>query len=152
MRALLLVILLLAGCAHPRPSPKAALPFRSPGMDRCLQYWTAQFSTHATNHFYVLATEVDRGDLVEALVYWREGGRLLAYSEAPEGAEDQAWRHHPKVDRSTVLSDEKAGESNDLVPHHKWVRWMKQCITDGTEYVVTLKTATQAYPKAKAPA
>ena len=34
------------------------------------------------------------------------------------------------VDRDAVLSDEKIGVSNDLVPHRVWVRWMKQCITE----------------------
>ena len=146
MRTLLLLILLLTGCAHPRVPQNAPATFRSPGIKRCLEYWTVQFSQHATNHFYVYATAVDRGDLVEALVYWREGGRLLDYAEVPKGAEAQAWRLRPKVDRDAVLTDETVSGSNALVPHHVWVGWVQQCITSGKEYVVTLKAARRAYP------
>ena len=131
MRALLLLIPLITGCAHQQAPQVAPAEFHSPGIERCLQYWTANFSLHATNHFYVCATEVDRGDLVGALVYWREEGRLLDYAEVPRGAEAQAWRLRPKVDRNAVLTDEKINSSNDLVPHRVWVRWMKQCITSG---------------------
>jgi hypothetical protein len=147
MRALLLLIPLLAGCAH-HPAPKVApVNFHSPGIQRCLQYWTATFSSHPTNHFYVCATELDGSDLVEALVYWREGGRLLDYSEVPEGAEPQAWRLRPKVDRNALLTDEKVSRSNDVVAHRVWLGWVKQCISSGKEYVVTLEAATAAYPK-----
>ena len=83
MRALLLLIPLLAGCAHHPATKVAPVTFHSPGIERCLQYWTANYSAHDTNHFYVCATEVDRDDLVEALVYWKEGGRLLDYCEMP---------------------------------------------------------------------
>jgi hypothetical protein len=151
MRALLLLIPLLAGCAHQRPASFDPASFRSPGIERCLQYWTANFSVHATNHFYVRATEVDRGDLVGALVYWQEGGRILDYTEAPKGAEARAWRLRPKVDRSAVLTDERISGSNDLVPHRVWLHWMRQCITSGKGYVVTLKTAKAAFPRAKGP-
>jgi hypothetical protein len=151
MRTLLLLILFLTGCAHPQAPQNAPATFHSPGIERSLQYWTVQFSQHATNHFYVYATEVDRGDLVEALVYWREGGRLLDYSEVHKGAEAQAWRRRPKVDRDTVLTDEKVSDSNDLVPHRVWVRWMQQCIAGGKEYVVTLKAARRTHPNPKGP-
>jgi hypothetical protein len=149
MRALLLLIPLLAGCAHQRPVPFDPASFQSPGIERCLQYWTASYSLHATNHFYVCATEVDRGDLVRALVYWREGGRILDYLEVTQGAEAQAWRLRPKVDRSAVLTDERISISNDVVPHRVWVRWMQQCITRGREYVVTLQEAKASYSKSK---
>ena len=114
MRVLLLIIPLLAGCAHPHGPQVAPATFRSPGLERCLQYWTANYSTHVTNHFYVCATEVDREDLVEALVYWREGGRLLDYCEVAKGEEAQAWRLRPKVDRTAVITDEQISASNDL--------------------------------------
>ncbi len=154
LRAMLppLLMLLLAGCAHPRPAPFDPASFNSPSMERSLDYWTANFSAHATNHFYVCASEVDRGDLVRALVYWREEGRILDYLEEPPGAEALAWRLRPMVDREAVLSDEKIGISNDLVPHRVWVRWMEQCITGGREYVVTLRQAREAFPDAKGPA
>ena len=152
MRALLLLIPLITGCAHQRAPQVAAADFHSPGIERCLQYWTAKFSLHATNHFYVCATEVDRGELVGALVYWREEGRLLDYAEVAKGSEAQAWRLRPKLDRNAVLTDEKINSSNDLVPHRVWVHWIARCITSGKEYVVTLKEARVSYPRPKGPA
>jgi len=146
MRTLLLLTLLLTGSAHHRAPQVAPADFRSPGIERCLQYWTANFSSHATNHFYVCATDVDRGDLVEALVYWKEGGRLLDYCEVPKGAEAQAWRLRPKVDRSAVLTDERITGSNDLVAHRVWIRWVRRCLASGKNYVVTLNEAKASFP------
>ncbi len=147
MRTLLLLIPFLAGCAHQPPGQFEPADFHSPGIERCLQYWTANFSLYPTNHFYVCATDLDRGDLVEALVYWREGGRLLDYSEMPKGAEAQAWRLRPKVDREALLTDERISSSNHVVPHRVWIQWVRQCITDGKEYVVSLKRAQAVFPK-----
>ncbi len=149
MRTLLLLIPLLAGCVHPRAPQFDPADFHSPGIERCLQYWAVNYSSYATNHFYVCATEVYGGELVRALVYWREGGRLLDYAEVSRGNEPQAWRLRPKVDRDTVRTDERISASNDLVPHSVWVRWVKECITSGREYVVTLKEAREAFPKAQ---
>jgi hypothetical protein len=146
-RGLMLLIPLLAGCAHQRHAQIDPAAFNSPGIERSLQYWAAKWSVHATNHFYVCATEVDRGALVGALVYWREEGRILDYAEEPQGAEAAAWRLRPLVDRDVVLSDEKISISNRLVPHRVWVRAMKQCITSGREYVVPLAEAKAAFPK-----
>jgi hypothetical protein len=149
MRTLLLLILLLSGCAH-HPAPQVApADFRSPGIERCLQYWTANFSSHATNHFYVCATDLDRGDLVEALVYWKEGGRLLDYCEVPKGAEAQAWRLRQKLDRTAVQTDERISGSNDLVTHRVWVGWVRRCLAGGKEYVVTLPDAKASFPGSK---
>lgn len=150
MRTLILLIPLLAGCAHPRSQFDAA-DFISPGLERCLHYWTANFSAHPVNHFYVCATDLDQGNLVEALVYWREGGRLLDYVEVPRGAEAQAWRLRPKVDREALATDENVRNSNHVVPRRVWLRWVNQCITDGREYVVPLKHAREAFPKLKPP-
>jgi hypothetical protein len=150
----------LTGCAHqpaqqarqaPRVPQVTPAIFYSPGIERSLQYWTANFSLQATNHFHVWATEMDRGDLVEALVYWREGGRLLDYAEVPKGAEAQAWRLRPKVDRDALLTDEQISHGNDLVPHGVWMHCVKQCITNGKEYVVTLQEAQAYYPRPKDP-
>ena len=151
MRALFLLIPLLAGCAHPQAPQDAPAAFHSPGIERCLRYWTAHFSGQATNHFYVYPTDVDQGDLVGALVYWREGGRLLDYAEVAKGAEAQAWRLRPKVDRSAVLTDERIRGGNDLVAHRVWINWVRRCITRGKEYVVTLAEATTSYPRSKKP-
>ena len=147
MRALpLLLIPILAGCAHSRPGQFDPASFDSPGMERSLQYWTAHFSPHATNHFYVCATEVDHGELVRALVYFREGGRILDYLEEPRGAEALAWRLRPMVDRDAILSDEKVGLSNDLVPHRVWVRWVKECLTSGREVRCDFERSPAGFP------
>ena len=152
LRALpLLLIAVLVGCAHHQPRRFDPARFNSPGMERSLQFWTANFSSHGTNHFYVAATEMDRGELVRALVYWREQGRILDYLEEPKGSEALAWRLRPMVDRDAILSDEKVGISNDLVPHRVWNRWMKECITSGREYVVTLSEAKTAFSGSKEP-
>jgi hypothetical protein len=149
MRTPLLLVLLLTGCAHHHAPPVASADFRSPGIERCLHYWTANFSSHTTNHFFLCPTDVDRGDLVEALVYWKEGGRLLDYCEMPEGAEAQAWRLRPKVDRTAVVTDERITGSNDLVTHRVWVNWVRRCISSGKEYVVTLEEAKASFPEPK---
>jgi hypothetical protein len=155
MRATLLFIPVLipwlAGCAHQRPAQSDRATFFSANLERSLQYWTANFSGYPTNHFYVYATDVDQGNLVGALVYWREGGRILDYSDEPKGAEHLAWRLRPKVDRNAVRSDERVSVSNDVVSHEVWVRWMKNCIADGKEYVVALKDARTAFPPPKGP-
>jgi len=150
MRALLLLIPLLAGCVH-KPEFNPA-NFRSPGIERCLEYWTANYSRFPTNHFYVCATEVDRYELVRALVFWREGGRLLDYAESSAGEEAQAWRLPPKVDRDAVLTDESISYGNDVIPHRVWLKSVRQCITRGREYQVTLEQAEAAFPKAAQPA
>jgi hypothetical protein len=147
----LLLIPLAEGCAHHPPAQFDPASFNSPGMDRSLQYWTANFSSQATNHFYVYATEWDQGELVRALVYWREEGRILDYLEEPKGAEALSWRLRPMVDRDAMVSDEKVGISNDLVPHRVWMRWMRECITGGREYVVTLEEAKAAFPEPTGP-
>ena len=117
---------LVTGCAH---HPRARVDhanFYAPNLERALKYWTANHSIQPANHFFVYATELDRGELVSALVYWREGGRILDYSEEPQGAEPRAWRLRPKIDRNAVRSDEQLSAGNDVVPHEVWqvrARW-----------------------------
>ena len=147
IRPLLLLLPLLRGCDH-HPAPLVApVNFHSPGIERCLQDMTANSYTHATNHFSLCPTELDRNDLVGALVYWKEAGRLLEYCEVPKGEEARAWRLRPKVDRSAVLTDEQISASNDLVAHRVWIGWVNRCIDSGKDYVVTLQEATAAFPK-----
>ena len=92
---------------------------------------------------------MDQGELMRALVFWREGGRLLDYAEMPAGAEAQAWRLRPKVDRDAVITDERIGLGNDLVPHRVWLRSVRQCITRGRGYEITLDRALAAFPNAE---
>lgn len=125
--------------------------FRSPKIERELKFYVANFSTYQTNHFYVGPTELDHGQLVKALVYWKEPRILMDYGEltddAPEGTEIFAWQgHHLKLGRDTVDTGEDIGGSTYLETHRQWVDWMEQCISKGKQYVVTLDAATNAFP------
>ncbi|HEY1788545.1 MAG TPA: hypothetical protein VGJ73_10335 [Verrucomicrobiae bacterium] len=94
-----------------------------------MDYYVAHFSSHATNHFYVGAVEVDHGRLVRALVYWKEERTILDYSElaedAPKGSEIEAWHYPLKLDRDTVDTPEDIAGSNYLETQRQWVDWMK---------------------------
>ena len=154
MRALIIMTFLLAGCARSADSGimhVLASDFRSPRVERELKFYVANYSTHATNHFYVGATKLDRGQLVTALVYWKEPRILMNYGEltddAPEGSENFAWQgHHLKLGRDTVDTPQDGYGSTYLVTHRQWVDWMEQCISKGKLYVVTLDAATNAFP------
>lgn len=127
--------------------------FRSRRIERELNFYVAHFSTYPTNHFYVGVTKVDRGELVNALVYWKEARTLLPYGEladdAPDGTEIFAWQgHHLKLGRDTVDTGEDIGGSTYLETHRQWVDWMEQCIAKGKLYVVTSNEAVKLYPKA----
>jgi hypothetical protein len=153
MRAIIFILMLLftdklhAGdrLMHVVPSD-----FRSQSIMRCLDYYVAHFSPHATNHFYVGAVELDRGQLVRALVYWKEERTLLDYSElaadAPKGAEVEAWHHGLKLDRDTVDTEADIAGSTYLVTHRVWVDWMEQCISSGRPYCILLSDARGLFP------
>jgi hypothetical protein len=156
MRAFIIMALLLVGCAKSADNGimhVVALDFRSPKIERELKFYVANFSTHATNHFYVGATKLDKGQLVTALVYWKEPRILMNYGEltddAPEGAEIFAWQgHHLKLDRDTVDTGADIGGSTYLETHRQWVDWMEQCISKGKRYVISLDEATNQFPNA----
>jgi hypothetical protein len=63
--------LLLAGCAHEKYLITSN--FRSPRIERELNYYVANFSPHETNHFYVVGTRLDHGELRQVKVYWKCG-------------------------------------------------------------------------------
>src|SRR5262245_42732381 len=126
MRAIIFSAVLLLGCTN-KPDTGimhvVASDFRSPKIEGELKFYVANFSTHPTNHFYVGATKLDRGQLVAALVYWKEPRILMRYGEladdAPEGAEIFAWQgHHLKLGRDTVDTPEDG----------------EQCISKGKMY------------------
>lgn len=149
------VVLAGAGChtADEKLLHVTGSDFRSQRIERELNFYVANFSTYPTNHFYVGATEVDRGELVEALVYWKEARVLLPYGElaadAPNGTEIFAWQgHHLKLGRDTVDTGEDIGGSTYLETHRQWVDWMEQCIAKGKLYVVTTNEAVKLYPEA----
>ena len=161
MRALILSVVLLTGCAGSTDDSYVqvvASDFHSPKIERELKFYVANFSTHATNHFYVGATKLDRGDLVAALAYWKEARILLNYDElvgdtnALNGHEMEAWPlPHWKLDRDTVDTPEDIDGSTYVITHHQWVDWMEQCISEGKLYVISLDEATNLFPNKDRP-
>jgi hypothetical protein len=155
LRLLFVFILLLAGgCAHEGlMRVTGSYPHTAP-IKRCLQYWTSNFSTNATNHFYIGAAPLSDGTTV-ALAYWKEERTILEFSElaadAPKGAEIEAWIQDLRLDRDTVDTLEDVGGSNYLVTHRTWVDWMEQCLSRGRECVVLFEEARRFYPAEKIP-
>jgi hypothetical protein len=151
-------MLFVAGSLHAgdRLMHVIASDFRSHSIKRCLDYYVAHYSSHATNHFYVGAVEIDHGQLVRALVYWKEERTILDYTElaadARKGSEIEAWRRGGlglKLDRDTVDTESDIGGSNYLVTHRVWVDWMEQCISRGRPYCILLSDTRRSFPLTK---
>jgi hypothetical protein len=157
VRKLVLLIPLLAGCAQDNVAHVVSSKFQSPRIERELKYYVANYSTNATNHFYVGATRVNDGELDEAFVYWKEEQTLLSYGElkkdAPDDDDAEAWGppFGLKLGRDTVDTPEDLDGSTYLVTHRQWVDWMEQCIYKGKLHVVTLNEATNFFPNAPRP-
>ena len=156
MRAILLTALLFTGCARHEDDGLmhvVAADFRAPRLVRSLNYYVAHYSSHATNHFYVGPIEVHDGELVRALVYWKEERTLLPYAEltadTPDGAEVFAWHGHDlKLDRDTVDSPTDITGSAYLVTHRMWMDWMDECVSRGRPYSVLRGDARQMFAEA----
>lgn len=152
MRVAIVAVLLLAGCASRTGDGLMHVigrDFNALWIERDLQYWTACFSVHRTNHFYVGATELDHGRLRRALVYWKEERTIIDVGEPTEDAtECMTWHHPLKLDRDTVDTADDVAGSTFLEPHRVWVTWMEECISRGRPYVVALDEARRRYPKA----
>jgi hypothetical protein len=145
---LLFLALLLAGCAHEKYV--IASNFRSPRIQRELNYYVANFSSHETNHFYVVATRLDHAELRQAMVYWKEERMLLPYFElVPDARHDIfAWGPHElKLDRDTVDTPEEVGTSNYLETHRYWLDWMEDCIKKGKPYCILKADALRVFPE-----
>jgi hypothetical protein len=154
IRMLLLFIPLLAGCAQDKIVHVVSSNFQSPRIERELKYYVANYSINATNHFYVGPTEVKRGELVEAFVYWKEEQTLLSYGELQKDARFDAeawWPAGLKLGRDTVDTPEDIDGSTFLVTHRQWVDWMEQCIYRGRLYVISLNEATNSFPDVARP-
>jgi hypothetical protein len=146
---LLCFLVALIGCMHDRPSRVAASDFQSPRLERELNFYIAAHPSHATNHFYVGATKLDHGQLIEALVYWKEERILLPYTELEADAPHDvfAWQGHElKLDRDTVDAPEDIAGSTYLVTHRQWAEWAEQCISKGKPYCVLATDAHRAFP------
>ena len=78
--------------------------YDSPRLQQSLKFYVAHYSPHATNHFYVGPTSIQKGKLNTALVYWKEERTLLPYTELTIDEPILAWHgHHLKLDRDTVV-------------------------------------------------
>jgi len=139
--------LLLAGCAHEKYVITSN--FHSPRIERELSYYVVNFSPHETNHFYVVGTRLDHGQLVEAEVYWKEERTLMKYLELEPGAPHYigAWPNDQlKLDRDTVDTQEEADTSSYAETHRTWVDWMERCITKGKPYCILKANALHVFP------
>jgi hypothetical protein len=146
---LLLLLVLPVGCAEDRPLRVAASDFQSRRIERELHSYVAAHPLHATNHFYVGATKLDHGELIEALVYWKEERVLLPYTELEANATHEAfaWQGHElKLDRDTVDTPEEIAGSTYLATHWQWAKWVGQCISKGKPYRVLATDARCAFP------
>ena len=151
-RLFLVLIPLLAGCVQQRLLHVVGPYPESPSIKRCLLYWTSNFSTNVTNHYYAGATKPS-GGFVDAFIYWKEERTLLEYAEleadAPPGTEIFAFHHDLKLDRDTVDTPDDIGGSTYLETHRTWVEWMEGCLSRGREYVIILEEARRLSPKVK---
>ena len=150
-RSLIIPILLLVGCARVQLLDVKTSPYNAPRLERELNFFVANYSSHETNHFYVGATEIKHGELVSAWVYWKEERTLLPYDElvpdTPEGADSEAWTLNKlKLDRDTVDTAEDIGGSTYLETHRQWVEWIEQCISKGKPYCVLMTNAQKEFP------
>jgi len=151
--AIILLPLLFVGCLHEKPLSVKTGTYKAPRLQRELNFFVSNYSSHETNHFYVGPTEVSHGKLISAWVYWKEERTLLTYAEpdsdTPEGAEAFAWTHHfdLKLDRDTVDTPDDINGSTYLETHRQWVDWMEQCVKKGKSYCVLKTAARKIFPK-----
>jgi hypothetical protein len=141
----------LASCAEREPLKVIGQFQDTPVLRRCLLYWTAQFSTHPSNHFHVGKTNYQDG-FVQAFIYWKEERTLLEWHEVeldPESSDGLAlaFHHDLKLDRDTVDTAEDIGGSTYLETHRTWIDWMEACISLGKEYTIDLGEAKKAFPE-----
>ena len=127
--------------------------FHSPRIIRELNYYVANYSLSPTNHFYVVATELNGTNITEGFVYWAEDQRLLSYSEFyPDSKDDcDAWRPDGdwKLGRDTVNSEDEINGSDYLITRSQWHGWVNQCLTKGKLYTISLPVAQQMFPDNK---
>ena len=117
-----------------------------------LNYWTATFSDHPVNHFYVGRTR--SADSIQALIYWKEERTLIEYRGLTEASDEPlalslAFGHSLKLDRDTVDSDAEIGGSTYVITHRRWVDDMEKCLSLGSAYTISLEEAKRAILVAK---
>ena len=145
-------ILILVGCASVQVAQVKTSHFKAPRLERELNFFVANYSSHETNRFYMGAIEINHGELASAWVYWKEERTLLPYVElmpdAPAWSDAEAWgANELKLDRDTVDTEEDIDGSTYLATHRQWVNWMEQCISKGKPYCVLMTNARKVFPK-----
>lgn len=151
----LLIAMLVTGCVHKAPEIlRVTGPYSDASVERCLMFWTANYSTNVVNHYYAGACH-PRYPFNDAFIYWKEGRTLLDYHESARcydtpppspGGEIFASHHQLKLDRDTVDTGDDIGGSSYRVTHRQWLDWMEPCLSKGKEYVITLEAARKLFP------
>jgi hypothetical protein len=151
----LLGYLLMAGCVHKGPEfLHVTGPYSDASIERCLTYWTANYSTNAVKHYYAGACS-PRGAFNDAFVYWKEERTLMDYAEPARdsdtrqlrpGEENFAFHHNLRLDKNTVDTGQEVSSSPGLETHRQWLDWMEPCLAKGKEYVITLAAARKLFP------
>jgi hypothetical protein len=124
--------------------------FQSGRIERELNFYVATHPLYPINHFYVGATKLDHGQLLQALVYWKEERVLLDYNELEAGSSRDifAWGpHEAKLNRDTVDKPEEVAGSNYLMTHREWVDLMEHCVSNGKLYCVSAADAQRMFSK-----
>jgi hypothetical protein len=150
-----LAMLAMVGCAPKQPDLlRVTGPYSDSSVERCLMFWTANYSTNVVNHYYAGSCH-PRYPFNDAFIYWKEERTLLDYHEpalcydAPPpspGGEIFAFHHQLKLDQDTVDTGDDIGGSTYRVTHRQWLDWMEPCLAKGKEYVITLEAARKLFP------
>lgn len=126
--------------------------FYSPRVARELNYYVANYSLYPTNHFSVVAIELDHTNLASGLVFWKEDELLLRYDELVTNAthDAEAWQPDSewKLGRDTVKTRDEIGGSDYLITDSDWHHWVNQCTHKGKRYVVLKVDAMRMFPEA----
>ena len=127
--------------------------FWSRWIESDLHFYVALSSEHPTNHFYVAAMSTEKGQLADALVYWKEEQTILHWSDiAPSGrpgGEIFAWDIHDwKFGKDTLPPGrDRDGSTLPFVSHRVWKKWRDACVSKGKAYTITRKSAKRLFPK-----
>jgi hypothetical protein len=126
--------------------------FYSLRLERELNFYAATHPLYPTNHFYVGATKLNQTNMLEGLVYWKEEGLLLSYTELNADASHDifAWQGHEwKLGRDTVGTPDEINGSDYLITAQQWHDWVNQCVSKGKLYVVLTADAQRIFPNTK---
>lgn len=118
-------------------------------MEGDLQYLADQFGTFATNSFFVGATRVRDGDLIEAHVYWKERRTLLLYwarddDEYLRSASATSWHKEWPLESGTVDPTDNAGCYRLHLDN--WIMWMQECVKKGRRFTITKRKPNRVAP------